>query len=89
LIQRTIERAGIPTVSITLVRACTEKIKPPRALYLKWPFGHPLGEPGNVNQQAAVLDKTFQALYQIDEPGTIIDLNWRWRREAYPPAPWL
>jgi len=87
--QRTIEATGIPTVSITLVRKYTEKIKPPRAVYLHWPFGHPLGEPGNVSQQAAVLDKTFQALFQISEPGMIVDLNWRWRRESYSPAPWL
>jgi hypothetical protein len=89
LIQRAIETIGIPTVSISLVRKYTEKVKPPRAIFLHWPFGHPLGEPGNVNQQAAVLGKAFEALYRIKEPGAIIDVNWRWRKEAYPPAPWL
>ena len=30
------------------MREFTEKVQPPRSVYLKWPFGHPLGEPGNV-----------------------------------------
>jgi len=89
LIQRIIEATGIPTVSISIVREYTEKVKPPRAIFLRWPFGHPLGEPGNVDQQAAVLGKAFEALYQIDRPGSIIDVNWRWRRESYPTAPWV
>jgi D-proline reductase (dithiol) PrdB len=89
LIQRAIETIGITTVSISLVRAYSQKIKPPRAISLAWPFGHPLGEPGNMNQQAAVLGKAFEALYQINEPGTIIDVDWHWGMESYPPAPWL
>jgi hypothetical protein len=86
LIQRAIEAIGIPTVSISIVRKYTEKVKPPRAIFLRWPFGHPLGEPGNVDQQAAVLGKAFEALYQINTPGSINDVNWRWHRESYPPA---
>jgi D-proline reductase (dithiol) PrdB len=89
LIQRAIEQAGVPTVGVSIVRDYTEKIKPPRTVYLRWPFGHPLGEPGNVNQQAAVLAKALEVLSTSKEPGVIVDLNWRWRRETYPPAPWL
>lgn len=80
LIQREIEKRGIPTISISIVRKFTEEIKPPRAVFLKWPLGHPLGEPHNVKQQMIVLKKTFEALMSIKEPGTIIDLNYRWRR---------
>jgi D-proline reductase (dithiol) PrdB len=89
LIQRVIEQRGIPTVSLSIVREYTEKVRPPRAIYLKWPFGHPLGEPRNRNQQAAVLGKALEAIYTITTPGVILDLKWQWRREAYPPAPWL
>jgi D-proline reductase (dithiol) PrdB len=83
LIQRAVEQAGIPTISISIVREYTEKVKPPRAIFLRWPFGHPLGEPGHRDQQAAVLDKAFKALYEIDQPGQIIDIPWRWRKETY------
>lgn len=65
------------------MREFTEKVKPPRTIFLKWPFGHPLGEPFNVLQQRAVLIEAFNAFYAIDTPGTIIDVPFRWRRESY------
>ena len=83
LIQREIEKAGIPTISISIVRKLTEEVRPPRAIFLKWPFGHPLGEPGNVAQQMTVLRDAFKAIKEIKEPGTIIDLPYRWKREKY------
>jgi D-proline reductase (dithiol) PrdB len=83
LIQREIEKIGIATVGISIVREYTEKVKPPRTVFLRWPFGHPLGEPGNVPQQRAVVLEALRALYQIDQPGTIVDLPFRWRREKY------
>jgi D-proline reductase (dithiol) PrdB len=83
LIQREIEKVGIATIGISIVREFTEKVKPPRTVFLRWPFGHPVGEPGNVSQQRAVVLEALRALYQINEPGTIIDLPFRWRREKY------
>jgi hypothetical protein len=83
LIQREIEGEGIATIGISIVRKFTEKVKPPRTIFLDWPFGHPLGEPFNVAQQRAVLHKAFEALYHIKEPGTIIDIPFRWKRETY------
>jgi hypothetical protein len=78
-----IERAGIPTVSITIVRQYTEKVKPPRSVFLRWPFGHPLGEPFRADQHRAVLAEVFRALYTIKTPGEIIDAGFRWRRQGY------
>lgn len=74
-------------MSISILRDVTEKVKPPRALFLRWPFGHPLGEPFNVVQQFTVLNDAFQFLYEA-QPGEIRDLAYRWRRESYrlPPA---
>ena len=83
LIQREIEKAGIATIGVTIVREYTEKVQPPRSVYLKWPFGHPLGEPGNVKQQRAVVLEAFQVLYGIRTPGEIVDLPFRWRRHDY------
>ena len=83
LIQRAIEREGIPTIGISIVREYTEKVKPPRTIFLRWPFGHPLGEPFNLAQQRAVLAEAFQALYSIDKPGQIIDIPFKWRRHRY------
>jgi D-proline reductase (dithiol) PrdB len=86
LIQRAIEGVGIPTIGISIVREFTEKVKPPRTVFLRWPFGHPLGEPSNVAQQRTVLFEAFKALYTIDTPGEIVDLPFRWRREKYDPG---
>jgi len=74
LIQREIERQGIPTIGISIVRSYTERIKPPRSIYLHRPFGHPMGEPFNVELQTAVLKHAFNALYSISTPGEIIDI---------------
>ena len=83
LIQREIERAGIATIGISIVRKFTEKVKPPRTVFLKWPFGHPLGEPGNIRQQRAVILEAFKVLYSSTTPGEIVDLPFRWRRYDY------
>jgi D-proline reductase (dithiol) PrdB len=88
LVQREVEKAGIPTIGISIVRTYTEGVKPPRSVFLKWPFGHPLGEPFNRAQQVAVLARTFEALYDIKTPGEIRDLPFRWKRETYPEEGW-
>ncbi len=53
------------TVSISLIREHTEKIKPPRALWVPSPFGLPLGHPDDAAEQRAVLDAAFGLL---DDP---------------------
>ena len=89
LIQRIIEDSGIATVGISINRPYTEKVKPPRSIFLRWPFGHPLGEPGHIDQQAAVLGKAFDALFSITSPGDIMDIGWRWHRETYSHPRWF
>jgi hypothetical protein len=88
LVQRIIEESGIATISISINRPYTEKVKPPRSIFLHWPFGHPLGEPGHIDQQTAVLGKAFDALFSITSPGEIMDVGWRWRRKAYSSPRW-
>jgi hypothetical protein len=50
-----IEEGGVPTVGISLIRPHTEAIKPPRALWVPFELGHPLGVPGNADFQKRVL----------------------------------
>ena len=83
LIQRVIEAAGIPTIGISIVREYTEQVRPPRSVFVHWPFGHPVGEPGNVRQQRAVLFEALKALYAIRQPGEIVSLPFPWRRFDY------
>ncbi len=85
LVQRVIEAAGVPTVSISQVRGVTERLRPPRALFLRWPFGHALGEPGNVPQQRRVLWEMLQDLRERprEARGEVRELGLRWRGEEY------
>ena len=89
LVARAIETAGIATVCIVGLRDIAERVRPPRTVHLKWPFGHPLGEPDNRAQQLHVIHYALTALYTVKEPGTILDPGWRWRREIYTePSDW-
>jgi len=55
VLARTLEAHGIATSSISLVREHTEKVKPPRALFVPFPFGHALGRPNDPALQHRVL----------------------------------
>ena len=57
--------AGIATVQISLVRPVTEATKPPRALWVPFPFGRPLGPP---NRPEVQLDVLRRALALVDQP---------------------
>ncbi|PWU25223.1 MAG: hypothetical protein C5B48_02410 [Candidatus Rokuibacteriota bacterium] len=83
LIQRAIEAAGIPTVGITLQKEITRQVKPPRALYLRYPFGHPMGEAFAVRQQRAILEAALATLETATAPGTIVEPGWQWRRHRF------
>lgn len=83
LIQRAIEAEGIPTVGISILKEVTEKVRPPRSVYLRYPFGHPLGEAFNARQQRAILLDALHALETIAEPGTIVEPGYRWRRHRF------
>lgn len=62
VIQRQIEAQGISTVSLSLFRGFTEIVKPPRALWVPFPFGRPLGAPNNKEIQRKVLFTAFDLL---------------------------
>lgn len=68
LIQRAIENAGITTVSVSLLREITEKIRPPRALFVPFPLGYPLGEPDNPELQTRVMRAAFALLTRNNCP---------------------
>jgi len=75
LIQRAIEAEGIPTISISLNRTITEKVKPPRALFVGFPLGHPMGKPFDRKLQEQILISGLHHLEKIEKPGTIVEVN--------------
>ena len=50
-----IEREGIPTAQISLIREQTAAIRPPRALWVPFMLGRPFGAPNEPNFQRRVL----------------------------------
>jgi len=75
LIQRAIETAGISTISISLSKDITRKLRPPRALFTGFPLGHPIGFPGQPIHQLRVLRLLLKYLREIGAPGTLIELD--------------
>lgn len=88
LIARAIERAGIPTVSISITRDLTESVGVPRAVFVKWPLGHPLGERDNTLQQRTMIFDALKLLATASAPGIIEEPGYRWRRETYAEPNW-
>jgi hypothetical protein len=68
LVQAAIEREGIATVSISLLREVTSVIKPPRALFVNFPMGHPLGAPNRPELQHRVIAAALALLQRSDAP---------------------
>jgi hypothetical protein len=63
-----LEREGIPTTGISLVREHTEKIRPPRALWVTFELGRPMGIPGDAPFQRRVVQAALDLLARTDGP---------------------
>ncbi len=83
LVQREIESNGISTVGISLARQISEKVKPPRTYFLKYPYGHALGELFNKKQQLTIFQDCLNLLESAQEPGIIVDSPYRWRKHKF------
>jgi len=86
LLAREIEACGVTTVGLALVQELAVAVKAPRLLFLHWPFGHALGEPGKVNQQRTILRELFSLARVAPYPGLVLELPYRWKRQTYPPV---
>lgn len=63
-----IEEEGVPTSGISLIRPQTEVIKPPRALWVPFELGRPLGAPNNIPFQRRVLMDLINLLEAPEGP---------------------
>ena len=88
LIARVLEAAGIATVSISITKDLTQAVGVPRALFVKWPLGHPLGEAHQPLQQRTLIFDALRLLVEAKQPGFIVEPGYRWRRETYAEPLW-
>ena len=81
-----IEREGVATTSISLIREHSEYMKPPRALWVSFYLGRPFGVPDDADFQRDVLRAALHLLptmtehgivdYPIDAPAASFDDAW-------------
>lgn len=57
-----LEHRGISTVAIQLLREVTERVRPPRALFVPFRHGYPLDAPEDPPGQHAVLKAALRML---------------------------
>jgi len=60
LVAAELERQGIATVVIQLLREVAERVRPPRALVVPFRHGYPLGAPKNPALQHRVLEAALR-----------------------------
>ena len=83
-----LEEEGIATVAISLIRPQTEKIRPPRALWVPFQLGRPFGPPGEPAFQRRVVLAALRLLerkagpviiedFPDDDPRETADPSWR------------
>ena len=78
LLARALEEQGITTVCVVMNRDITENVKTPRALFVHFPYGAPLGPAGDTATQQAVIRAALELLSTATVPGVIVepDIDW-------------
>jgi hypothetical protein len=91
-VQRAIEERGIATVSLSMIPEFTASVGAPRVAGVEFPFGRPLGLPGDRAGQRAVLQAALDVVASAPAPGTVTQLPFVWPQSpgeagGEPPVP--
>jgi hypothetical protein len=65
-------------VSVTVARDVTERVKPPRAVFVPFRMGHHFGVPFHREVQRQVILSALDLLTTATASGEIVDLPLRW-----------
>jgi hypothetical protein len=75
LLAAELERRGISTVTLILLRKVAESVRPPRALSLPFRHGYPLDAPNSPERQTKVMEAALGLLEHPDlKPPVLEDL---------------
>jgi len=66
LVAAELERRGISTVVLNLLREVALKVRPPRALFVPFAHGYPLDQPDSADRQHAVIEAALHLLERAD-----------------------
>ena len=76
LVAAALEREGISTVTIQLLRKAAERVRPPRALFVPFRHGYPLDAPDEPGRQHAVIESALRLLEErTSSPPVLVDFE--------------
>lgn len=76
LVAAELERQGITTVVIQLLRNVAKKVRPPRALFVPFDHGYPVDRPGDPERQLRVIDAALRLVENPAlEPPVLVDFD--------------
>ena len=78
VLARTIEAAGIPTVTLTMMPDLASKTRVSRVLGVEFPFGQAFGMVDDLDMQREVAEAALRLLDEAREPETRRDLDLEW-----------
>jgi hypothetical protein len=78
VLARTIESAGIPTVTVTMMPDVAAKYRLSRLVGVEFPFGHAFGMPNDPGMQLAVARAAVDLLDSATEPESRLDVEIEW-----------
>lgn len=78
MLARTIEAAGVPTVTVTMMPELASKFRLSRVLGIEFPFGQAFGMVGDLAMQRTVAEAAVRMLAEADAPETRCDLDIEW-----------
>lgn len=81
LVAAELERRGIATVTIQLLREVARRVRPPRALWVPFRHGYPLDRPDDPERQHAVIEAALSLLEREQgPPPVLVELDSRGER---------
>ena len=67
-----LERRGVSTVTVQLLREVAQRVRPPRALFVPFLHGYPLDRPDDPSRQHAVLEAALALLEAEHANGPVL-----------------
>ncbi len=69
------------TVLATVMPYWAERFGVPRTVGVEFPYGHPLGRPGDGDTQMGIIRSALKLLEEATAPGEIRELDYVWPQE--------
>ena len=73
LIAAALEREGVATVTLQLLRVAAERVGPPRALLVPFRHGYPLGAPKDAKLQLEVIEAALALLEHAESNRPLLE----------------